>query len=182
MILSFVSTAPRLGAHSERTPSGYRADTERVHSACEKRGEIQALPRAGSALSKVQSTLRADTKRNTERIQIGYRAMVSGGGLSHMLGARSQKFRAHSERIQSGYRAEVRGGGLQALPQAWSAISKVQSALHPSGYRADSERIQSGGAEDNCPTPVRSDNRRGVTSIVTCVVLQGGDIIPGEQS
>jgi hypothetical protein len=76
----------------------------------------------------------------------------------------------------------VRGGGLQALPQAWSAISKVQSALHPSGYRADSERIQSGGAEDNCPTPVRSDNRRGVTSIVTCVVLQGGDIIPGEQS
>ena len=106
--LSKVRSALR--AHSERIQSGYipalytpalypsalRADIERVrtrciHGACERRGETQALPRAGSARSKVQSALRAD-------IQSGYRA--------------------DTERIQSGYRAMVSGGGIQALPQA----------------------------------------------------------------
>jgi hypothetical protein len=47
---------------SERTPSGYRAMVSG--------GGLQALPQAWSAISKVQSALRADT----EWIQSGYRA------------------------------------------------------------------------------------------------------------
>jgi len=96
-------------------------------------GGLQALPLAWSAISKVQSALRADTERiraDTDRIQMSdngeRRCVEEDSRRSHWLGAQSQKFRAHSERIiQSGYRAEVRGGGLQALPLAWSAISKV---------------------------------------------------------
>jgi hypothetical protein len=55
--LSKVRSALR--AHSERIQSGYRAG----NSACERRGEIQALPRTGSALLKVQSAFQADTER-----------------------------------------------------------------------------------------------------------------------
>ena len=60
-------------------------------------------------LSKVRSALRADT----ERIQSGYRAMVSGGGLQALPQAWSaistvqSALRADTERIQSGYRADT---------------------------------------------------------------------------
>ena len=39
-LLNLEARSQKLGVHTERNPSGYRADTERVHSACEKRGEI----------------------------------------------------------------------------------------------------------------------------------------------
>ena len=62
-LLNLGARSQKLGAHSALYtpalyPSALRADIERVrtrciHGACERRGEIQALPLAGSALSKV---------------------------------------------------------------------------------------------------------------------------------
>jgi len=92
-------------------------------------------------LSKVRSALRADT----ERIQSGYRAMVSGGGLQALPQAWSaistvqSALRADTERIQSRYSTWRRiPGGPTGLERDLKS-----SELTPSGYRAGTERVQS---------------------------------------
>ena len=152
VLLNLGARSQKLGAHSERTPSGYRAGTYPlcIHGACERRGEIQALPRAGSALSKVQSALRAVT----EQIQSGYRSdterrcVEEDSMRSHGLGARSQKFRAHSERIQSGYRADTDRIQMSDYGER-RCVEEDSRRSHWLGvqsqkFRAHSERIQSG--------------------------------------
>jgi hypothetical protein len=102
-------------------------------------GGLQALPQAWSAISKVQSALGADT----ERIQSGgawRRTPGAPTGLECDLKSSERTpsgYRADTERIQSGYRAHS---------------ERIQS-----GYRADTECKKSAGAEENCPTLVRSE-------------------------
>ena len=77
-LLNLGARSQKLGAHSERTPSGYRADTERVTALV--RGEEKY--RRSHGLGARSHKFRAHSERiYTERIQIRYRAEVCGGEL-----------------------------------------------------------------------------------------------------